>query len=95
MFNAISIAASGLATQGRRVEAVARQVASMGATAPATNAPDTPTAPIRIGALPIGDPVQSVVTLVEAEMAYRMNVAVMATAAGMLDSLLDAFEPRK
>lgn len=95
MFNAISIAASGLATQGRRVEAVARQVASMGATAPAANTPDTPGAPVRIGALPIGDPVQSVVTLVEAEMAYRMNVAVMATAAGMLDSLLDAFEPRK
>jgi len=32
MFTAISIAANGLATQSKRIEAVARQIASMGET---------------------------------------------------------------
>jgi len=34
------------------------------------------------------------VTLVEAKMAYRMNAAVIAVAADMIDTLLDAYQPR-
>lgn len=35
------------------------------------------------------------VTLVEAENAYRMNAAVLEIASDRLDTLLDAFEPRR
>ena len=94
MFTAISIAANGLATQSKRIEAAARQVASMGVTPPAGETVGAPGAPVRIGALPVGDPVQSVVTLIEAKMAYRMNAAVVAVAADMIDTLLDAYQPR-
>ena len=93
MFTAISIAANGLATQSKRIEAVARQIASMGET-PAGETPVASGAPVRIGALPVGDPIQSMVTLVEAKMAYRMNAAVIAVAADMIDTLLDAYQPR-
>jgi len=93
MFTAISIAANGLATQSKRIEAVARQIASMGET-PSGETLGASGAPVRIGALPVGDPVQSMVTLVEAKMAYRMNAAVIAVAADMIDTLLDAYQPR-
>jgi len=94
MFNAIfSTAARGLAIQSQRVEAVAQAVASMGATDPAAGTDDAPGTPVRIGALPLGDAIESMVTLLDAELAFRMNVAVMETAADMFDSLLDAVSP--
>lgn len=94
MFTAIAIAANGLATQSKRIETAAHQIASMGAPSPAGEATGAPGSPVRIGALPVGDPVQSVVTLIEAKMAYRMNAAVVAVAADMIDTLLDAYQPR-
>jgi len=94
MFTAISIAADGLKTQSQRIEAAAREIASLGA-APASGETSGPSGtPVRIGSLPVGDPVQSMVTLIEAEMAYRMNAAVVAVAAEMIDTLLDAYQPR-
>ena len=81
-----------MAAQSQRVEAVALTVASLGASAPAGTmqvAPVAPVAPVRIGALPVGDPLESVVTLVEAQHAYRANAAVLGTATDMLDTLLD------
>jgi flagellar basal body rod protein FlgC len=88
----MSIAASGMAAQSRRIEAAARSIASMG-TAQSNAAGATGAPPVRIGALPVGDPIESVVTLIEAEQAYRMNAAVLKTADDMLGTLLDAVDP--
>lgn len=92
MLPAISTAASGMSAQSERIEAVAQVVASLGATAPAGTVQVTPGAPVSIGALPVGDPLMSLVTLMEAEHAYRMNAAVLETAADMLDTLLDTLD---
>jgi len=85
----LSIAAKGLATQSQALEAVARSVASSGLTRPlgGTRAPASP--PVRIGALPVGDSIQSIMTLAAVETAYRANAAVMATGAGMLVPVID------
>ena len=95
VFSIISIAASGLAAQSRRIEAVARTVASTGSSAPERGSGSPSGAGVRVASLPVGDPVESMVTLVEAENAYRMNAAVLLVASDMLDTLLDAFEPRR
>lgn len=93
MFNVIATAASGMAAQSRRIEQAARDVATMGATQPTGGTQGASGSPVRIGNLPVGDPIESVVTLVEAEHAYRMNAAVLATASDMLDTLLDTVDP--
>jgi flagellar basal-body rod protein FlgC len=95
MLPALSTAASGMTAQSQRVEAVALTVASLGATAPAGTvqvAPVAPVAPVRIGALPVGDPLESVVTLVEAKLAYQMNAAVLETGTDMVVTLLDTLD---
>ncbi|KAB2938260.1 MAG: hypothetical protein K8F92_19475 [Hyphomicrobium sp.] len=95
MFNAITTASNAMAAQSQRLEAVAQAIAQMGATKPASSTQADPGAPVRIGALPIGDPIENVVTLVEVELAYRMNAAVIGTAIKMIDSLLDIVQPHK
>lgn len=92
MFNVIATAASGMAAQSRRIEQAARDIATMGATQPAGGTQGASGSPVRIGALPVGDPIESVVTLVEAEHAYRLNAAVLATASDMLDAFLDTLD---
>ncbi len=88
-----SIAASGLTAQSQRLEAVARSVASLGATQPASSEQVSVGTQVRIGALPVGATIEeSMVTLVEAKHAYRMNAAVIETAGDMLDSLLDTLD---
>ncbi len=94
MFPAISIAASGMTVQSQRLEAVARSIATMGTTATDTAASSGGgQPPVRVGALPVGDPLESMVTMREAEIAYRLNAVVIETAADMLDSLLAAVAP--
>lgn len=94
MLPAISIAASGMAAQSERLEAVASAIAAMGATPPAEGTSSGSSgSSVRVGALPVGDPLESMVTMREAELAYRMNAAVIATAGDMLDALLDAIDP--
>lgn len=93
VIEAISIAAGGLAAQSQRIEGAARAVASMGAAAPTRGFAGSH-GPVRVGALPVGDPAESIVTLVEAQTAYRANAAVLSAAAGMLDTLLDVISPR-
>lgn len=95
MLSAISIAANGLAVESRRVEAVARTVASMGAIAPASSTAVPQASPVRVGTLHSADPIESMVTLVEAQNAYRMNTVVIRTADDMLGSLLRAVAPRR
>ena len=94
MFSIIATAANGMATQAKRVEAVAQEIAAIGTT-PAPEDPEQPGGPVRIGALPLGDATQSIVTLLEAEQAYKMNALVLTTAAGMIDTLLDAVQPHQ
>lgn len=72
-----------------------RTVASTGSSGPERASGVPSTAGVRVASLPVGDPVESMVTLVEAENAYRMNAAVLEVASDMLDTLLDAFEPRR
>lgn len=97
MFPALTIASNALAVQGQRASEIAASVASAGTTPP--RAPHAPgggtTSPVRIGALPAGDTIESMVSLKEVELAYRMNAAVVATTSEMLDSLLDVINPEK
>jgi hypothetical protein len=83
----LTIAAKGLATQSKSLEAAARSVASRGPIRPAgrTHAP----AAVHVRALPVGNPIMNIVTLAEVEKAYRTNAAVMATAAGMIVPVVD------
>jgi flagellar basal body rod protein FlgG len=93
MLPAISNAASGMATQSERIEAVAQVVSALGATAPAGTTEAAGRPPVRVAALPVGETLeQAMVSLVEAEHAYRMNAAVLATADGMLDTLLHTLD---
>ncbi len=98
MFKAITTAANAMSAQSQRLEALAQSVASMGATPPAGGTqgnPDNPDAPVHIGALPVANPIETIVTLKEVELAYRMNAAVIGTAIKMIDSLLEIAGPRK
>ncbi len=85
MLEIVSIAAGGMALQSKRIEGAARAVASMGV----TSAERSPGMPVRIGVLPLGELAESIVTLIEAQSAYRANAAVIGVAADMLDTLLD------
>jgi hypothetical protein len=79
-----------MAVQAQRVEAAAQTIASLGTTQPAEE-PQSP--PVRIGDLPVGDSIEeAVVTLIEAQSAYRANALVIKTAADMLDTLLDTVD---
>ena len=93
MFPAITIATNALAVQSQKLGGIASSVASIGATpAGGAQSPDG-TTPVRVGSLPVGDPMESMVSLKEVEMAYRMNAAVISTAFDMFDALLDAVDP--
>lgn len=82
-----------MAAQSQRIEEAAQTIASAG-TASTGGAQDSSDPRVRIGSLPVGDTIEeAVVTLVEAQLAYRANAMVIATAADMLDSLLDAVDP--
>lgn len=94
MFPALSIAANGMAVQSQKLDAIAASVAANGVAAtqaaPAANGAQ----PVRIGALPVGeDALGSMVSMAEAESAYRLNAAVLATADDMLGTLLDMIHP--
>lgn len=89
MIQVFAIASNALAVQSQKLNEIAAAVASTGATANGANAPERPS-PVRIGALPVGDAIENMVSLKEVELAYKMNAAVISTAADMLDSLLDA-----
>jgi len=94
MFPALAIASNGLMVQSQRAAEIASAVAGAGATMPPgaqTAAPGASS--VRIGSLPVGDPIESLVSLKEVELAYRMNAAVIATASDMLDTLLYAVRP--
>ncbi len=83
VFSIIATAANGMATQAQRIEAVAQKIAGIGTT-PSAEQPEQTGGPVRIGALPLGDETQSIVTLLEAERAYKMNALVLSTAVGMI-----------
>ena len=88
MLPAFAIAADGLAVQSRKLEVVALQ----GTQQAPTSTPAIDASPVRVRTLPVGDPVESLVTMKEAELAYRVNAAVLSTAGEMLDTLLDALD---
>lgn len=91
MLNIISTAANAMAAQSQRLEAVAQAIASTRTTvAPAQGAPGSP---VRIGALPLGDAIENIVTLAEVELAYRANASVIGTAIALIDTLLEIVEP--
>lgn len=91
MLPVYAIARNGLADQLKKLEGAAVVVA-------VESVKQAPKAPpsvevgrsVRIGALPVGNPVEGLVTMKEAEHAYKANAAVLSTADDMLQSLLDA-----
>jgi flagellar basal-body rod protein FlgC len=96
MFPALTTASNALQVQSQRAAEIASAIASNGATASAqssgANAP-APASPVRIGSLPVGDTLESLVSLKEVELAYKLNAAVIKTADAMLGSLLDMLDP--
>lgn len=91
-----AIASKGLVAQLKKLEGAARIVAVEGI----KEAPKPPPAievssGVRVRALPVGNPVEGLVSMKEAEYAYRANVAVLSTADDMLQSLLDAVGGKK
>ena len=95
MFAPLTIASNGLAVQAQRAGEIASSIAATGATAPSPSSPASGTPGVRVGALPVGDPIENLVSLKEVELAYRMNAAVLSTASEMLETLLDAVSPQK
>jgi flagellar basal body rod protein FlgC len=96
MFSALTTASNALQVQSQRAAEIASAIASNGATvAPKSGASTTPTSasPVRVGALPMGDTLESFVSLKEVELAYKLNAAVIKTADEMLGSLLDMLDP--
>lgn len=91
MLQVFTIASNALLVQGRKLEEIAAAVASSGA----KPGPQQAGAPhqVRIGALPIGDTLEPMVSLKDVELAYKTNAAVIATAGEMFDTLLDAIRP--
>ena len=95
MLNAINTAANAMVVQSQKLDAIAQSIASIGATPPANGPQGNPATPVHIGALPLGDAIETIVSLKEVELAYRMNAAVIGTALTMIDSLLEIVEPHK
>lgn len=94
--NVFAIAREGMAAQSQRIEEAAQVIASAGATTPPGQTQSTAGTSVRIGDLPVGDTLEeAMVTLIEAQSAYRANALVIATAADMLDSLLDAVDSER
>jgi hypothetical protein len=93
MLNVISTAANAMAVQSRRLEAAAQAIASVGTPPPAGPTQGAPGSRVRIGALPLGDAIENIVTLAEVELAYRMNASVIGTALAVIDTLLEIVEP--
>ena len=96
MLPVYAIATRGLAAQLKKLEGSATVVAIEGI----KQAPKAPPSVevgrgVRIGALPVGNPVEGLVSMKEAEHAYRANAAVFSTANDMFDSLLDAVGGKK
>ncbi|WP_072391408.1 hypothetical protein [Hyphomicrobium sp. CS1GBMeth3] len=92
MLHVIAIASNALQVESRKLSEIASAVAATGPSAGGQTAPvDRPT-PVRIGALPLGGPLEGMVSLKEAELAYGLNAAVIATADEMADTLLEVFD---
>lgn len=96
MLAAFTIASNALQVQSQKLEEIASSVA---APSPTSNGTDMrreiTSSPVRIVSLPVGEEVDNMISLKEVELAYRMNAAVIATAAEMTDALLDAVHPEK
>lgn len=90
MLHVIAIASNALQVESRKLSDIASAVAATGASAGPT-ALERP-APVRIGALPLDGPLEAMVSLRQAEFAYGINAAVIATADEMLNTLLEAFD---
>lgn len=102
MLNAINIAQSGLAAASQRLEFTAAGVAASGSglaprdqsqnrTETVSNAPG-----VRVGYLPLpGNPAgleEQMTSLIEDEMAFKANAAVLKTAAGMIAALYESVD---
>lgn len=87
----------GLAAQLKKLEGAAMLVAVEGVQQQAPKSPPTieVSSGVRVRALPLGSPVEALVSMREAEHAYRANAAVLSTADDMLASLLDAVGSKK
>jgi flagellar basal body rod protein FlgC len=94
MLQVFAIASNALQVQSQKLVDIAHSVASIGSSSANDDTTDTPQR-VRIGALPVDGPIENMVALKDVEMAYKLNVAVIETAAEMYDSLLDAVHPHK
>ncbi|HRN84370.1 MAG TPA: flagellar basal body rod C-terminal domain-containing protein [Hyphomicrobium sp.] len=91
-----AIASRGLAAQLKKLEGAATVIAVEGIKQVSKAPPSVEVGRgVRIGALPVGNPVEGLVSMKEAEHAYRANAAVFSTADDMLQSLLDAVGGKK
>lgn len=91
MLPVFAIAQNGLAAQLKKLEGAAMVVAVEGIKEAPKAPPSVEVASrVRIGVLPVGNAMEGLVSMKEAEHAYKANAAVLSTADDMLESLLDA-----
>lgn len=91
-----AIARNGLAAQLKKLERSAMVVAVEAIKQVPKAPPSVEVASrVRIGALPVGNAMEGLVSMKEAEHAYKANAAMLSTADDMLESLLDAVSGKK
>lgn len=95
MIDALTASRSGLLAASQRLEQTASNISKTGTNVPSSARTETvSTQPgVRVAYLPLPqtpDLSESMVTLVEAEHAYKANAIVLSTATDMLDALLEA-----
>ena len=96
MLNAINIAQSGLTAAAQRLEYTAAGIAAAG-TAPEPTSEATPSGlpGARVAYLPLpgsASLAEQMTSLVESEMAFKANAAVIKTAAGMIAALYETLD---
>ena len=92
MIDALTIARNGLLSASAKLGAAAEAIATPEDAAGSEGFQSSTGAP-RIGYLPLpGDPLEGLTSMMEAELAFKANAAVLKTAADMITALYKAID---
>ncbi|MFA5950646.1 MAG: hypothetical protein WC807_10220 [Hyphomicrobium sp.] len=100
MLDALNIAQSGLTAAAQRLERTAGTIAAAGLNTQGASVPDnfSTAPPVRVTYLPLprdassNDPLEQLTLLFEDEASFKLNAAVLRTAADLARSLYDVIE---
>lgn len=91
MIDALSTARNGMLSASAKLGAAAQAIATPEDAAEAQGTQSSTSAP-RIGYLPLPGDIESMTSMMEAEMAFKANAAVLKTAADMITALYKAID---